>query len=128
MSVKFGSVVLLGAWAAIAGTGCETRCNVACAEAGGIVDKRALTAPIVRAWADPPCTVNQGLLEDGGAGSEVYVDVNGTTPGNCQIHATLADGSTWIAVLSWQFGSTGTCCPNVTYNVGPPPVFTRGND
>lgn len=51
--------------------------------------------------------------------------MHGNNPGSCHIHATLADGSTWVAVLSWAFGSTGPCRPEVTYNVGPPPVFTR---
>jgi hypothetical protein len=128
MSLRFGTVVLLGASALIADAGCETRCNVSCAEAGAIVDKRALTAPIVSVRADPPCTVNQALLDDGGSDGEVSVEVNGTGSGSCEIHATIADGSTWVAVLSWAFGSTGPCCPNVTYNVGPAPAFTRGND
>jgi hypothetical protein len=54
--------------------------------------------------------------------------VNGTGSGSCQIYATLADGSTWVAALSWAFGDIGPCCHNVNYNVGPAPVFTRGND
>jgi hypothetical protein len=128
MSLRFATVVLLGLAAVIAGGGCVTRCSGACAEAGAIIDIRALTAPIVSAGADPPCSVNQDLLEDGGPGAEVDVGVTGTSPGSCQIHATLADGSTWVATLSWAFGDNGPCCTNVTYNVGPAPVFMRSSD
>ena len=128
MSLGVGTFVLLGISAAIACAGCQTICNGTCAEAGAVVDKRALTAPIVSVRADPPCTVNQALLDDGGSYGEVSVGVNGTGSGSCEIYATLADGSTWVAVLSWAFGSRGACCPNGTYNVGPAPVFTRRND
>lgn len=88
MSLRLGIVVLLSVSAVIAGTGCETKCNVNCAEAGAIVDKRALMAPIVSVRADPPCTVNQALLDDGGSDGEVSVGVNGTGSGSCEIHAT----------------------------------------
>jgi hypothetical protein len=127
MSLRLCTVVALGAAAVIAVAGCETRCSGACAEAGAIVDTRALPAPVVSATADAPCTVNQELLEDGGSGQEVYVAVDGNSPGSCQIHATLADGSTWVAVLSWAFGDNGPCCPNVTYNVGSAPKFARAD-
>ena len=128
MSLRFGTVVLLGVSAVIAGGGCETRCSVSCAQAGAIIDIRAFTAPIISAGAEPPCSVDQWLLEDGGPGAEVSVGVTGTSPGSCQIHATLADGSNWVATLSWAFGDNGPCCSNVTYNVGPPPMFMRSND
>ena len=129
MSLRFGAVGWLGVLAVIADSGCTTAiCNVECAQAGSPVDTRALTAPIVSVSADPPCTVNQPSVYDGGSEGEVYVTASGTGAGSCEIHATLADGSTWVAVLSWAFGSTGPCCHNVTYNVGPAPMFTRGND
>jgi len=128
MSLGVGTIVLLGISAMIACAGCQTTCDVTCAEAGAIVDRRALTAPIVSVRTDPPCTVNQALLDDGGSGGEVYVGVDGTGSGSCEIYATLADRSTWVAVLSWAFGGSGPCCPNVTYNVGPAPMFTRGAD
>jgi hypothetical protein len=128
MSLRFGIFVLLGVSAVVAGTGCETGCIGDCGQAGALVDLRALTASIVSANADPPCSVNQEFLEDGGPGAEVYVGVTGTSPGSCQIHATLADGSTWVATLSWAYGDHGPCCPHVTYNVGPPPIFMRSND
>ncbi len=126
MSLRVGTAVFLGVSAVIAAAACETTCNVSCGEAGAIVDRSALTAPIVSVSADSPCTVNEALLEDGGGDGEVSVDVTGTSSGSCEVHATLADGSTWVAVLSWAFGSNGPCCPSVTYNVGPAPMFTRG--
>ena len=47
MSLGVGTIVLLGISAMIACAGCQTTCDVTRAEAGAIVDRRALTAPIV---------------------------------------------------------------------------------
>ena len=129
MSLRFCTVLCAGAAALFVVAGCGTTCNVACAGAGALVDTRLFSALVVSAMADAPCAVNQGLLElqYGGKDQEVSVTVSGSSPGSCRIHATLADGSTWVAVLSWAFGDNGPCCSNNTYNVGSPPVFTRAD-
>lgn len=131
MSYRFGLVALLGISTIIPSGGCGDSpavCEGACIIAGATIDQTTLPSPIVSLTADPGCTVTHEPID---GGTEVVVGLDQNTAGlsgSCQIHETLADGSTWVAVLSWDpVGGTG-CCANSTHNVGPAPTFTRGND
>ena len=57
----------------------------------------------------------------------IAVILAGGASGSCQIHTTLADGSTWVAILSWAPNGGSGCCAHSTHAVGPAPMFTRGN-
>jgi hypothetical protein len=128
MSFGLGPVVSLGTAVILAGGACgATVCNVDCAAAGGSIDQSSLTSPIVTLTADPPCSITQAPADGGG---EIFVSVHDSDPptsGSCQIHTTLADGSTWVAILSWAPNGGSGCCAHSTHAVGPAPMFTRGN-
>jgi hypothetical protein len=118
--LSLGLAVLLGGWAC----GAREVCNVECSGgAGGPIDQTSLTAPIVSLTVDPSCTVSQT-----DAGQEIFVDMIRTidppTSGSCKVHATLTDGSTWVAILSWV-PSTSQCCGTVTQTISPYPKFAR---
>ena len=123
MSLKLSvlAALAISIWLGGAGCGSPSKCNVTCAADEAIVDQTALTSPIVTVAAEGPCIVSQFSVD---GGSEVRVNVNNGGPapsaGSCKIDATLADGSTWVAVLSWAL-ERGGCCPQ--YNFGPAPVF-----
>lgn len=106
--------------------GTQAKCTAECvSEAVSVIDQTSLTAPIVTLIADPSCSVTTPTPAD--AGGEIIVEMvpkdGAPTSGRCQVHATLADGSTWVAVLSW---APTTCC-GYTVNdvVSPYPKFTR---
>jgi hypothetical protein len=128
MPFGLGAVISLGVAVTVAGAACgATVCTGDCAAAGGIVDQSSLTSPIVTLAADPPCSITQAPADGSG---EIFVGVRDSDPptaGSCQIHATLADGSTWVAILSWAPNGGSGCCANSTHAVGPAPMFTRGN-
>ena len=119
-----GAVVSLGLAVILGGGACTDTCtaDVACGTQV-IVDMSSLTAPIATLVADSPCSFS--FTNSG----EVVVSKDppiGNPTGSCQIHATLTDGSTWVAVMSWA-PDTSACCNGSSRNVGPPPMFTRDN-
>jgi hypothetical protein len=116
------AVVSLGLAASLAGACGPDVCtaDLACG-AQSTVDMSLLTAPIATLSADAPCSATDK--------ADVMVTMNGSfggSAGSCQIHATLTDGSTWVAVLSWV-PDTSVCCHGSTHNVGPRPQFMRDN-
>jgi hypothetical protein len=128
MSLRLGMVRSLGVAAAVASAGCggaTAVCNGACITAGAVIDQTTLTSSIVSLTADPPCTVSELPLD---GGTEVVIGVNqgpAGSAGSCQITETLADGSTWVATLSWEPVGGSGCCATATHDVGPAPTFTR---
>jgi len=124
-------LVVFGAMAGMLSVGCGGStmiCEGACISAGAVIDQTPLASAIVSLNADAPCTVTEVPID---GGTEVVIGVNAGTlgsSGSCQIHETLADGTIWVAVLSWApYGGTG-CCSISTHTVGPAPTFTREND
>jgi hypothetical protein len=119
--VSLGIAVILG----VGACGAHATCTVYCSSgAGGLIDQTSLTAPIVTLTADPSCSVTQTPAD---AGGQIFVDVmhkdGPPTSGSCQVHTTLTDGSTWVAVLSWV-PNTSECCGTVTQAISPYPKFT----
>ena len=131
MSLRRGLVVSLCAVAGVVSVGCGGKtmiCEGACITAGAVIDQTTPASAIVSLTADAPCTVAVVPID---GGTEVIIGVSAGTlgaPGSCQIHQTLADGTIWVAVLSWEpYGGTG-CCSIAIHDVGPAPTFTRAND
>jgi hypothetical protein len=110
--------------------GASTKCNVACPAAGvagAPIDQSLLPSAIVTLTADPPCSVTRASA-DGGGETFISVQENGPpTSGSCQIHARLADGSSWVAIFSWA-PINSVCCGSSIQSVGLAPMFTPGND
>jgi hypothetical protein len=130
MSFRLGVLALLGGSAVILAGDCggtQAVCNGACIQPGAVIDQTTLASPIVTLTADAPCSVSQ-LPIDGG--TEVVVAVSqgpAAAAGSCQIHETLADGSSWVAVLAWEPVGGSGCCATATHDVGPAPMFTRSD-
>ena len=130
MPLGVGPVVSLGIAVAVwnGACGAHVKCNVTCSSgAGGLIDQTSLTGPIVTLTADPSCAVTQTPAD---AGGQVFVDMipkdGPLTSGTCRVYATLADGSTWLAVLSWT-PNTSECCGTVTEIISPYPKFMRAD-
>jgi hypothetical protein len=131
MPFRFGHVAALGTAVILMGGACGSSvCTADCAAnnfAGAAINQSSLTSPIVTLTADTPCSVT-GAPADGGG--EIFVSAQASGPltsGSCQIHATLADGSTWVAAFSWAPSNSG-CCRGSIGSVGPAPMFIRAND
>jgi hypothetical protein len=125
-----GTVVLLGIAVVLGAGACGAHavCTALCSDsAGGAIDQTSLTAPIVTLSTDPSCSVTQTPAD---AGGQIFVDMmpkdGPPTSGSCQVHATLADGSTWVAVLSWA-PHASECCGTVAQTSSTYPKFTREN-
>lgn len=131
MSFRIGSVVSLGIAVLLGSGACgggHAVCTVDCSGgAGGLINQTSLPAPIVTLTADPSCSVMQTPAD---AGGQIFVDMmrkdGSATSGSCKVRATLADGSTWVAVLAWVPNSSA-CCGTVTQAIAPYPKFTRSD-
>lgn len=131
MLFRFRPIAALGMAAIFVGgacgtTGCKGNSCAGTGTAGAFIDQSSLTSPIVTVTADAPCSVTQVPADGGG---EIFVDVHQSGPltsGSCQIHATLADGSTWVAMFSWT-PVNSVCCGSSIGGVGPAPMFTRSS-